>query len=172
MLKKIKQRSFQRSIDKNLESRDISQVNAPLKSIGFLVDENVFVDLEALYDIGTSLGLQRKDVKLFSFVTFSKKAPSLRQNQIHNKDFSWKGTIDNQNANEFLDIPFDVLVGYYESSQQYLDAMVSKSAAKFKVGLQAGDERLFDLILSVDVKNTKLFKEELEKYMKILKKIN
>ena len=172
MLKKLKKRSFQRSIEKNLLGRDTSQVNAPLKSIGFLVDENVFGNLEALYNIGISLGLQQKDIKVFSFVTFSKKTPSLRQNQIHNKDFSWKGTIDNQNANEFLERPFDVLVGYYESSQQYLDAMVAKSAAKFKVGVSGGDERLFDLLLAVDVQNTKTFKSELEKYMKILNKIN
>lgn len=172
MLKKLKQRSFQRSIEKNLQSRDTSQVNAPLQHLGFLVDENHFSDMEALYDIGSSMGLQHKNVKVFSFVTYSKKAPSLRQNQIHNKDFSWKCTIENQNANEFLARPFDVLVGYYEGSQQYLDAMMAKSEAKFKVGLQGGDERLFDLLLSVNVSNPKAFQAELVKYMRILNKIN
>ncbi|NND87688.1 MAG: hypothetical protein HKM28_00410 [Flavobacteriaceae bacterium] len=171
VLKRIKKRSIRKSIEKNLQERDVSLRNAPLKTIGFLVDETQFRELDALHKVGRSLGLQSKDVTTFSFVTFQKKAPSLRQDQIHNKDFNWKGNITNNNASEFLKKDFDVLVGFYHGSNPYLDAMVSESKAKFKIGLKGGDERLFDLLMDVSLQDISLFEKELIKYMKILGKI-
>lgn len=171
MFKKLKRKSIQKQTDKNLNNRDLSEVNAPAKSVGFLVDEMTFRDFDKLYDFSKFLGFQPKDVKVFSFIEFKKKAPSLRQDQISNKDFSWDGTISNMNANEFLDRPFDVIVGYYNGSHEFLDLMVSKSKAKFKVGVTGSDDRLFDLLLTIDINDTEAFKTELKKYLTVLNKI-
>ncbi len=172
MLKKVKQHSLKKHTEKNLTARDISQRNAPLKFLGFLVDETIFDDFEMLYEFGRELGLQRKDIKFFTFVETRRKIPSLRQNQITNKEFTWRGEIHNQNAQEFLDYPFDVLIGFYKGKHEYLGAMVAQSKAKFKIGLNGADERLFDLLLTVDLQKPEAFKSEAKKYLKILKKID
>lgn len=171
MLKKVKHLSLRKHTEKNLSERDISQRNTPLKYLGFLVDETFFDDFEMLYEFGNELGLQRKDIKLFTFVETRRKIPSLRQNQITNKEFTWRGEIHNQNAREFLDFPFDVLIGYYKGKHEFLSAMVAQSKAKFKMGFNGADERLFDLLLTVDLQNTDAFKSEVKKYLKIFKKI-
>lgn len=171
MLKKIKYQSLRKHVEKTLTKRDISQRNTPLKYLGFLVDEIFFDDFEKLYDFGTDIGLQRKDVKIFTFVVTRRKIPSLRQNQITNKEFNWRGTIHNQNAQEFLDFPFDVLIGFYKEKHEFLNAMVAQSKAKFKIGFNAHDERLFDLLLAVDPLDMDAFKAEVIKYLKVLKKI-
>ncbi len=171
MLKKVKHLSLRKHTEKNLTERDISQRNTPLKYLGFLVDETFFDDFEMLYEFGNELGLQRKDIKLFTFVETRRKIPSLRQNQITNKEFTWRGEIHNQNAQEFLDFPFDVLIGYYKGKHEFLSAMVAQSKAKFKMGFNGADERLFDLLLTVDLQNTGAFKSEVKKYLKIFKKI-
>ncbi len=171
MLKKVKHLSLRKHTEKNLSERDISQRNTPLKYLGFLVDETFFDDFEMLYEFGNELGLQRKDIKLFTFVETRRKIPSLRQNQITNKEFTWRGEIHNQNAREFLDFPFDVLIGYYKGKHEFLSAMVAQSKAKFKMGFNGADERLFDLLLTVDLQNTDAFKSEVNKYLKIFKKI-
>jgi hypothetical protein len=171
MLKKLKRRSIKKKTDKNLLKRDLSQVNAPLKTLGFLIDEDSFQDFEKLYDYSKYLGLQRKDIKVFSFIEFKKKAPSLRQDQITNKDFSWDGLINNQSAKEFLTKDFDVLVGYYNGTHEFLDLMVSESKAKFKVGSAGADKRLFDLLIGINPLETEIFKTELKKYLIILNKI-
>ena len=171
MLKKLQQRFLRKQINKNLKNRDISKINEPLKTLGFLVDEDLFNDFEKLYEISNEIGLQRKDVKLFTFIRVKKKVPSLRQNQINNKHFTWKGEINNQNAREFLDIPFDVLVGYYKKDHDFLNLMMSVSMAKFKVGFLGADERLSDLIINVDLTNLDDFKNEFIKYLKVLNKI-
>lgn len=171
MLKKVKHNSLKKHTDKNLKKRDISERNTSLKYLGFLVDEAFFEDFETLYEYGKELGLQRKDVKIFTFVETRRKIPSLRQNQITNKEFTLRGEIQNQNAKEFLDLPFDVLIGFYKDKHEYLGAMIAESKAKFKIGFNGADERLFDLLLTVDLQKPEAFKSEVKKYLKILKKI-
>lgn len=157
--------------ERYLSERDRSRVNAPLKTIGFIVDEMLFTDFDFLYDMYKELNIVPKDVKVFTFIEVRKRIPSLRQNQVQCKDFNWKGEMHNQNATEFLDRDFDVLVGYYEGKHEFLDAMVSQSRAKFKVGFSEADDRLYDLIISVKPTDKELFKKELVKYLTILNKI-
>ncbi len=171
MLKRIKHCSLKKHIDKNLLQRDVSQRNAPLKYLGFLVDEGFFDNFELLYEFGRELGLQRKDVKIFTFVEIRRKIPSLRQNQISNKEFSWRGEIQNQNAQEFLNLPFDVLIGFYQGAHEYMEAMISHSRAKFKIGFEGADERLFDLLLATNPSDFKVTMCEIEKYLKVLNKL-
>lgn len=171
MLNKVKRNSLKKHTEKNLSERDVSQRNTSLKYLGFLVDESFFDDVEILYEFGRELGLQRKDVKLFTFLETRRKTPSLRQNQITNKEFTWRGEIHNQNAREFLDFPFDVLIGFYRNQHEFLGAMVAQSKAKFKIGFNGADERLYDLLLAVDPQNTTDFKEEVRKYLQIFGKI-
>lgn len=171
MFRKIKLRSLRKLTDRYLKSRDTSQRNARVKTIGFLVNEADFQNFEALYEIWNELGIQRKDVKVFTFIEVKKKLPSMRQNQLNNKDVNWRGDIKNQNATEFLKTPFDVLVGYYKGANEYLDMMVAQSQAGFKVGVAGSDERLFDLLIDVAVSEPKKFRTEIAKYLRILKKI-
>ena len=171
MFKNLKQKSFKKQTERNLKKRDFSTRNTSLKTLGFLVDEEKFQDFEKLYAFSEALGIQRKDVKIFCFVEYQRKAPSLRQNQINNKDFSWEGEITNQNAKEFLEFPFDVLIGFYKDKNEFLDLMASSSNAKFKVGVAGVDDRLYDLLLSLDPYNVENFKNELKKYLRVLNKI-
>ncbi len=171
MFEKVKRRSLRKLTERNLEKRDLSQVNAPMKTLGFLVDERLVPDFDLLYDFSIPLDLIPKDVKVFSFIEVKKKLPSLLQNQVQCKDFNWKGEMHNQNASEFLDKDFDVLVGYYHGKHEFLDAMISQSKAKFKVGFAGADERLFDLLIAVKPTETELFKTELKKYLGILGKM-
>jgi hypothetical protein len=172
MLKRIQKIFFKKIVDNNLKNRDLSNINDQLHSIGFLVDEEIKIDFEKFYEISKELGLHEKDVKIFSFSEVKTKTPTLHQNKINNKHFTWKGEIHNQNANEFLETPFDVLVGYYLSKNDYLDVMVSKSKAKFKMGFKEVDNRLFDLLIDVDPLNFNAIKKELVKYFRTLNKIN
>jgi hypothetical protein len=172
MLNKLKRHSIKKHIEKNLSERDFSKRNGPLKHLGFVVDEAFFDNFEMFYEFGVGLGLQRKDVKVFTFVETRRKIPSLRQNQISNREFNWRGEIQNQNAQEFLDYPFDVLIAFYPGTHKFLDALVAQSKAKFKMGFNDADARLFDFLLKVDLRDADAFRNEIKKYLGILKKID
>ncbi len=178
MFEKLKRKSIERRIEKNVQDRDLTQRNTSLRTLGFLVDETTFSEFEKLYDFYKEFHLQTKDVKIFSFIASKRKLPSLRQNQITNKDFSWRGEIHNQNAKEFMDIPFDALIGFYKGNHAFLDCMVAGSNAKFKVGFSEGNTSLFDLVLDLEpfnssggIGNIEKFKNELKKYFEILGKV-
>lgn len=171
MFEKLKRRSLRKLTERNLANRDLSQVNAKMKTLGFLVDERLFQEFDVLEDFALELKLIPKDVKIFSFIEVKRKLPSLRHNQVQCKDFNWKGEMHNQNASEFLERDFDVLVGYYEGRNEFLDALISQSKAKFKVGFAGADERLYDLIIGVKANDIDGFKVELKKYLKILGKL-
>lgn len=172
MFKIIQKKQLQKKIELYLKNRDISNLNDSVVTIGYLVDEDLFQDFEKLFEVSKEMGLKNKDVKIFTFMEVKKKIPSLRQNQINNKEFSWKGIIQNQNANEFLNKPFDVLIAYYNNENDYLDLMLAKSKAKFKVGFEGVDSRMLDLIIDIDLLNINDFKRELMKYLKVLGKLN
>lgn len=171
MFEKLKRRSLRKLTERNLASRDLSRVNAKMKTLGFLVDERIYQEFDVLEDFAIDLNLIPKDVKVFSFIEVKRKMPSLRHNQVQCKDFNWKGEMHNQNASEFLERDFDVLVGLYEGKHEFLDALVSESKAKFKVGFAGADERLFDLLIGVKPTEIDAFRSELKKYLVILGKL-
>ncbi|MEZ4779619.1 MAG: hypothetical protein R2786_09590 [Flavobacteriaceae bacterium] len=171
MFENFKKRALQKNTERNLINRDTSQINSKLKTLGFLVDEMVFQEFDKLFDFSKAFGLQPKDVKVFSFLEVKKKLPTLQQNQINNKDFSWKGEIQNQNAKEFLECDFDILVGFYNGKHPFLDFMISESKAKFKVGFKDADLRLYDLLIAVSTNDLTTFTSELKKYLTLLNKV-
>lgn len=171
MFEKLKHSRILKKTKQNLENRDLSGINNPLKNIGFLVDESQFQDFESLYAFYKSFRLQPKDVKVFSFIRFKKSLPTLRQNQLHHKEINWKGQITNSNALEFLDTKFTVLIGLYSGRNTFLDLMVSQSKAQFKVGFQNSDAQLYDLLLGMSPNNIELLEEELLKYSRVLNKL-
>jgi hypothetical protein len=146
-------------------------VNDSLTMIGFLVNEEDNIDFEIFFDISSTLGVHQKDIKIFSFIDIKTKTPTLIQNRIYSNHFNWRGEINNKNALDFLNTKLDVLVSYYSTKNNYLNLMTSKSKAKFKVGFNGVDDRLFDLIINVDPQKNLDVKSELLKYFKVLNKI-
>lgn len=171
MFEKLKRKSLQKLTDRYLALRDFSQVNEPVKTVGFLVDEALFQEFDELFDFSKDLKIPPKNVKVFSFIRVKKKLPTLEFNQVQSKDFNWKGELHNPNANEFLNTPFDVLVGCYQDDNEFLNVMMAQSKAKFKVGFTGMDERLCDLLITTSALDTTLWKVELKKYLTILGKL-
>jgi hypothetical protein len=110
MLEKLKKRSIKKRIERYVALRDTSGRNTSLQTLGVLVDEGLIPDLYLFEDLPASLGVHPNKFRLFSFLEVKKKLPSIRQNQINNKDFSFKGQVKNNNALEFVEFPFDVLI--------------------------------------------------------------
>jgi len=172
MFKRIQKIFFTRNITKNLKKRTMFGVNDSLTTIGFLVNEEEHINFDIFFDMSIALGLQQKDTKIFSFTDIKTKTPTLIQNKIFSNHFNWRGEINNNNALDFLNTQLDVLVSYYDTKNNYLNLMTSKSKAKFKVGFNGVDNRLFDLIINVDPQKNLDVKSELLKYFKVLNKIN
>lgn len=171
MIKRLKKYSLKKHINQSLDNRKLSERNAKLKDLGFLIDEEYYNNPDFLNKLGESFGLRLKDIEVFNFLKDPKRAPSMQQNRITSKEFSWKGEIQNAGALEFIEKEFDVLICIYPDSCHFLNLMAARSKSKFKVGFEVSDKRIFDLILNIDPRDEKVLKTEVKKYLGILNKI-
>ena len=119
MFKRIQKIFLLKNTKNYLENRTTRNINDSLTTIGFLVNEEVNIDFEKFFEISRTLGVHQKDVKIFSFLDFKTKTPTLIQNRIYSNHFNWRGQINNSNALDFLTINLDVLVGYYKTKNEY-----------------------------------------------------
>jgi hypothetical protein len=83
----------------------------------------------------------------------------------------WNGKIRDINLNEFIQTEFDLLISYYDTEKPLLLLITNNSKSKFKVGFSSNDSILNHLIINTSVKNHDVFFYELNKYLKILNKI-
>lgn len=170
MLTKLKLKSLKKKITKNLKTRDRSQLHATCKTIAFIINEDQFSSIETLYNIASSLGIKKDNCQFLAFQKYRKNV-ELKAYQLHHKHIKWNGVISNEKASSFLEQPFDLLIGFYNENQPYLDFLVSESTSRFKVGLAETNVDLFDLQIQLKVSQHEALINELNKYLRVLGKV-
>ncbi|WP_047546922.1 DUF6913 domain-containing protein [Psychroserpens sp. Hel_I_66] len=171
ILKVFKEKSNQKYINKLLNTRQVRVSNTKMSKVGVILNRSEFSDFEAFRLFLKSLGIQRANTKIITFVEDDKATNELWDTYFNPKDFGWKGKINNVDLKTFVDKDFDVLISYYRENHLALDLVTASSNASFKVGLSNEDQRLYDLIIDIEPKDFKLFSEELKKYLTVLNKI-
>ena len=125
-----------------------------------------FIDIET--EIKNILELQ--DVKVFSFLDYDKKNHTINS-YFTEKDIDWNGAIQKADFRDFLNEPFDLLIGYFDTKNIFLELAVLKSKATFKVGFSDVNQRLYDMEIAEIPSKIDNFLNELKKYLVILKKM-
>ena len=114
--------------------------------------------------------LELGNIRIYSFRSFSKsKVPSYKY--FSEKDFNWKGEPKNAAFKDFIDEPHDLLIGYFNKKNLYLENAVLHSKAKFKVGFAKVNQDLYDLEIAEYPTNIESFLLELKKYLIVLGKL-
>ena len=157
---------FQKILIEKENNRVISQKE--IKTVGILTTDEISNWIDVKDEVEKLLNL--RNAKIYSFRTY-KKSHELSYKHFSEKDFSWKGNINQLNFKSFIDEPFDLLIGYFIKKNLYLENAVLHSNATFKVGISKVNQKLYDIeIAEVPIKTDKFFLE-LKKYLIILKKI-
>lgn len=171
ILKGLKEKSNQKFINKLLDSRQNTLSDHTIESVGILLNMSEFDDFEAFRSFLQSLNIHPNKIKLIGYVKDSKLAESLSEIIFSPKQIGWKGKLKDNGLQTFVNTAFDALISYYSDDDYELSLITAASKAHFKIGLYEGNQRLNDLILNINPKDFKLFKEELVKYLTLLKKI-
>lgn len=171
ILKAFKEKSNQKFLQRLLSSKNAAISSKKIESIGVIIDSAEFSDAEVFKNYFHDLGIQLPKIKIVVFVEDEKKTERLWGNYFSKKDFGWGGSVKHVELKMFLDTEFDALVSFYKSDSLELKMATALSKANFKIGLSGIDDRLFDFILDLDVKDLDVFKIELKKYLTILNKI-
>ena len=114
--------------------------------------------------------LKVQNVKFFSFLDVSKKY-KYSLNHFSDKSFNWQGEIQQTELLRFLEEPFDLLIGYFNKKNTFIESAVLHSKATFKVGISEVNQKLYDMEIVEIPSNIKNFLIELKKYLILLNKI-
>lgn len=171
ILKGFREKSNKKYLNKLLVDRVVHANNNQVVSLGVILNIDETDDFEAFRALADHIKVRSNKLKIIAYSS-NKKEDLLSWDECYNpKDFGWKGAIKNAELQSFLDTEFDVLISYYEEEILELKLITAKSKSKFKIGILQSDERLNDLIIKITLKQFSLFKDEVFKYLTILKKI-
>ena len=171
ILKGFKEKSNQKFINKLIDSRKAALSSKKIESVGIILNLNEYDDFETLRIFFEGLKLNPNKIKIVGFTEDIKLVELSRELLYSGKQVGWKGKIKNNELISFINTNFDALISYYKQDNLELNLVTALSKANFKVGLSNYDERLHDLILDIDPNKFDVFRNEIVKYLTILKKL-
>lgn len=169
----LKKKRIQKVYEEAIGKSKLNAVLIPQKSIekiGVLIDDETYLKNDVEYLLQSNLGIDTSAIQIFVMRKFKKKDPP---SDIHFtvKDFGWIGEINNQNLQQFIATPFDLLINFDAYNNLYIKYLTFISKAKFKVGYAKTDDRLYNFMIVHKEDDLKTFVSELKKYLKILNKL-
>ncbi|MBU2930050.1 DUF6913 domain-containing protein [Winogradskyella psychrotolerans] len=171
ILKAFKEKSNRKYVNNLLTTRQPAVNNNKVKTIAVLLNASEFHEFEVFRVYFKQLNLTSPKHKIVAFTLDDKLEHNKWNTHYSPKDFGWKGAIKNLDLQAFIDEPYDMLICFYKSNVLQLNMITAASKANFKVGISNFDERLYDLIIDINLKDINIFKQELKKYLNILNKL-
>jgi len=162
----ILRKKFQKTLINLPEVSPVSM--SVIKTVGILTTDEISSNIDFKKEIELVFGLRHS--KIYSFRKFDKN-DSISYKHFSEKDINWQGDFVQQNIKVFLEEPFDLLIGFFESNHLYLEKAVMFSAASFKVGISGVNPKLYSLEISETTYQIQSFLRELKRYLEILKKV-
>jgi hypothetical protein len=157
-------KQFQKKLIENEIHRVVSQNE--IKTVGIITTDEISKWVNVKEEVEKILNI--KNAKIYSFGP-QKEDTSLKS--FSEKDFNWKGTIYKPSFKNFIDEPFDLLIGYFNKNNLYLESSVLLSNAQFKVGISGVNQELYDIEIAETPSKTDRFFLELKKYLTKLRKL-
>jgi len=176
MFKGIKDKFKHKSAVKFLNS----ELKKPMKavqrtqgitSLACIVDLDTFDDANLFYEFVEDYKLRPNAVKIIGYKSFYDKNSPYSTPVFSDKDLGWNGDIENSYVREFLSREYDFLVNYYNRESLMIQLMSIKTKARVRVGFKEVDKIYNDIILDSPMKDFKIFKSELKKYLGVLNEI-
>jgi len=171
ILKALKEKSNKKHLNKLLSRHNVSATNNKIESLGIILNIDEIDDLELFRALAAYINVRPNRLKIIAFSNSKEEVPNTWDTCYNPKDFGWNGTVKNVELQSFLNTKFDALISYYTTEALELKLLTAKSKAQFKIGILQTDARLSDLIIKTNLKEFKVFKAELHKYLTTLNKI-
>ena len=168
---KFRERSLMKKYKKELtlipESRTPN--SKEIHSVAILTSNDLYETIDIAEHIKSSVHSVR-NVHIYSFRKYKKSDP-ITYKHFTEKDIDWNGKIKDPSLESFLENPFDLLIGYFDKNNLYLEYCVLKSKATFKIGFANVNDKMFDLVVSENPNKIDSYIKVMKKYLELLHKI-
>ncbi|PQJ78064.1 DUF6913 domain-containing protein [Polaribacter porphyrae] len=166
MKKSFIKKKFRKLLVEKEENRVVS--HDEVYTVGIVTSADISKWINLADEVERILGLG--NVRVYNYRSYSKN-DVLSYKFFTEKDFTWKGEPKNKMFTSFIEEPFDLLIGYFNKNNLYLENAVLRSNAKFKVGFAKVNQSLYDMEIAEYPTKTERFLSELKKYLIVLKKL-
>ena len=139
-----------------------------IQTVGIITTNEITSKINLQEEIEAILGV--RNVKIYSLRAFN-KTDEFSYKHFTRKDINWKGAFSQTNFKSFLDEPLDLLIGYFNTNDVFLESAVLQSKAQFKVGFSEVNAKLYEIEISEKIAHVTAFTSELKKYLQIIKKL-
>ncbi len=171
-LNSLKAKSILRKIDKIIMGRVYTPSHSVPQTIGILQEDSKPFDQESLKRLRTILGVKNLEVDILTYKSAVKREDKESDVLFSGKQIGWNGVFKSKGLKIFSQKRFDILISYYSEHNLALEYVTASSNAIFKVGILEEGDVLNDLTILSTKGQGKLFVQELQKYLKILKIID
>lgn len=142
-----------------------------IKTIACIVDMDNFPNADHFNELRKDFGLPPNAIQIIGYKRGHDKNTPFSIQFFTDKDMGWNGSIENSHVAEFVSREYDLLINYYKEDRLMLKLLTAKIYARLRVGFTGVDSKINDLMFSTDLKDFKMFKSELNKYLKVFKEI-
>lgn len=160
-------KSFEKALNKMPGTRTPS--SKEIHSVAILTTDKISSELDLVNEVKSNFKSVR-NVHIYSFKKF-KKTDSITYKHFSERDFDWNGKVNDSSFESFIENPFDLLIGYFNERNLYLEFTALKSNASFKIGFSKVNDKLYDIVVNEQPSNVDAFIEVIKKYLKLLHKI-
>ncbi len=171
LLGKLKEQSLHKSFQKKLQrlADTRTPISKEIHSVAILTTNSLSLEFDLVNEIKSSFKSVR-NVHIYAFRKF-KKTDTITYKHFTEKDFDWSGEVKDTSLESFLENPFDLLIGYFNQKNLYLELAALKSSATFKIGFAKVNDKLYDLVVNEQPGNIDSFMKVIKKYLELLHKI-
>lgn len=161
---------FKKLFQKELLEADANRevCTKEIKTVGILTTELFFNTIELKEEVERILNL--RNAKIYCYRPY-KKSNTISFKHFSEKDFNWKGKIIQPNFKSFIDEPFDLMIGFFDRNNLFLESAVLQSKASFKVGIAKVNQMLYDIEIKSNPYMVDEFLNELRRYLILIKKL-
>ncbi len=170
-LKFIKDFKLKKIINKKLLLYKPRPAAGLIKTVGILTDEQYFNDNTLLINSLTANGIKQEKIQQISFRERVKKNEDSTIPFFTHSAVSGSGTFIKPELKQFSEMPFDLLISYYDTEKPPLAIVTLQSRAGFKAGFSSVNKKLNNFMVDTTTEKPGEYIAELFKYLRILKKI-
>ncbi len=171
LLGKFKEQLLYKKLQKNIKELPEARTSSPKKihSVGILITNEISSKID-LVEVVKAQVEDVRHVNIYSYRNYN-ASDEITYKHFTKRDFDWSGNIKEASLENFLETPFDLLIGYFNKKHLYLEYASVKSMATFKIGFANVNDNIFDLVIHNDIENSEEYIETAKKYLKLLGKI-
>ena len=169
MFRNLKNKAIVKRYEKILASQAKNfnpNLDHGIKTVGIITDDLNLDTKTVIADLSKCLNVTKDSI---SIIFFSDKEMGEQEYKYFTpKNIDWKGKLNSETVNQFIYYPFDILINYSHNTNTIVNMVVARAKAKFKVGYEAIDNRLYQFMLTQETKDVLQFNKELTRYLKIM----